>query len=131
MSDFADTPETYVAWRYLEVTKQLRPHDGELAEMLRGQEELDHLLPGTKYSFSPSLNLIIYSAELEKSPTIDDIERFAKRALELRCFTQRPLARSLGRYRCQNICLADLEARPEAYPDFGTEDEIRQHLAAV
>jgi hypothetical protein len=51
MSDPADTPETYVAWRYLEVTKQLRPRDGELAEMLRGQEELDHLLPGTGYSF--------------------------------------------------------------------------------
>jgi hypothetical protein len=74
---------------------------------------------------------MIYSAELQKSPTIDNIERFAKRALELRCFTQRSLARSLERYRYQNICLADLEARPEAYPDFGTEDEIRQHVADV
>ena len=131
MSDFADTPETYVAWRYIEVTDELRPYDGELAEMLRGKEELGLLHAGTEYSFPLLLNLIINSAELEKSPTIDNIERFAKRALELRCFTQRSLARSLERYRCQNICIADLEARPDAYPDFGTEGEIRQHVAAI
>jgi hypothetical protein len=41
------------------------------------------------------------------------------------------MARSLERYRCQNICIADLEARPEAYPDFGTVEEIRQHVAAI
>ena len=131
MSDFADTPETYVAWRYLEVTDELRPYDGERAEMLRGEEELDLLLAGTAYSFPPLSNLIINSAELEKSPTIDNIERFFKRGLELRCFTQRSLARSLERYRSQNICIADLEARPDAYPDFGTEEEIRQHVAAI
>ena len=51
--------------------------------------------------------------------------------MELRCLTQRSLARSLERYRCQNICIADLEARPDAYPDFGTEEEIRQHVAAI
>jgi len=131
MSDFADTPETYVAWRYLEVTDELRPYDGERAEMLRGEEELDLLLAGTEYSSPPLLNLIINSPELEKSPTIDNIERFFKRGLELRCFTQRSLARSLERYRCQNICIADLEARPDAYPDFGTEEDIRQHVAAI
>jgi len=114
MSDFADTPETYVAWRHLEVTKELRPYDGELAEILRGQEELGLLL-----------------ADLEESPTIDNIERFFKRDLELRCLIQRSLARSLERYRCQNICLADLEARPGAYPDFGTEEEIQQHVTTV
>jgi len=114
MSDFADTPETYVAWRYLEVTDELRPYDGERAEMSRGKEELGLLL-----------------AELEKSPTVDNIERFFKRGLELRCFTQRSLARSLERYRCQNICIADLEARPDAYPDFGTEEKIRQHVVAI
>ena len=37
----------------------------------------------------------------------------------------------MERYRCQNICIADLDARPEAYPDFGTEEEIRQHVAAI
>ena len=131
MSDFADTPETYVAWRHLEVTKELRPYDGELAEMLRGKEELGLLLAGTEYSFPPLSNLTINSAELEKSPTIDNIERFFKRDLELRCLTQRSLARSLERYRCQNICIADLEARPGAYPDFGTEEEIQQHVEAV
>jgi len=131
MSDFADTPETYVAWRHLEVTKELRPYDGELAEILRGQEELGLLLAGTEYLFLPLSNLLINSAELEKSPTIDNIERFFKRDLELRCLIQRSLARSLERYRCQNICLADLDARPGAYPDFGTEEEIQQHVAGV
>jgi len=114
MSDFADAPETYIAWRYLEVTDALRPYDGELAEMLRRKEELGLLL-----------------AELEKSPTVDNIERFFKRELELRCFTQRSLARSLEQYRSRKICVADLEARPDAYPDFGTEEEIRQHVAAI
>jgi len=131
MSDFADAPETYIAWRYLEVTDELRPYDGELAEMLRGKEELGLLLAGIYHSFPPLLNLIINSAELEKSPTIDNIERFFKRGMELRCFRQRSQARSLEQYRCQNICIADLETRPDAYPDFGTEEEIRQHVAAI
>lgn len=51
--------------------------------------------------------------------------------MELRCLTHRSLARTLERYRCQNVCIADLEARPEAYPEFGTEEEIRQHVAAI
>jgi hypothetical protein len=63
MSDFADTPETYVAWRYLEVTDQLRPYDGERAEMLRGEEELDLLLAGTEYPLSPLLNLINFTLQ--------------------------------------------------------------------
>jgi hypothetical protein len=71
------------------------------------------------------------SADLEKNPTIDNIERFFQRGLELRCLTQRSLARSLERYRCQNICIADLEARPEAYPDLGTAEEIRQHVTVI
>ena len=70
-------------------------------------------------------------ADLEKSPTINNVERFFKRGLELRCLTQRAQARTLERYRCQNVCIADLEARPEAYPDFGTEEEIRQHVASI
>jgi hypothetical protein len=41
------------------------------------------------------------------------------------------MAHSLERYRCQNICIADLEARPEAYPDLGTVEEIRRHVAAI
>lgn len=131
MSDFTVPPETYVAWRYLEVTDELRPYDGELAEMLRRKEELGLLLVGTEYSFPLLLNLTINSAELEKSPTIDNIERFFKRELELRCFTQRSLARSLEQYRCQNICIADLQTRPDAYPDLGTEEEIRQHVGAI
>jgi hypothetical protein len=68
---------------------------------------------------------LIY-VELEKSPNIDNIERFFKRGLELQCFTQRSLARSLDRYHSQNACITDLEARPEAYPCFGTEEEVRQ-----
>ena len=75
--------------------------------------------------------LALTSTDLEKNPTIDNIERFFQRGLEIRCLTHRSLARSLERYRCQNICVADLEARPEAYPEFGTSHEIQKHVAAV
>ena len=51
MSDHAATPETYAAWRHLELTDELRPWDGEEAEMLRGKEELALLLAGTEHSF--------------------------------------------------------------------------------
>jgi hypothetical protein len=51
-----------------------------------------------------------------------------KRDLELQLFTQRSLARSLERYHCQEICMTDLEARPGAYPCFGTEEEVRERL---
>jgi hypothetical protein len=50
MSDYADTPETYAAWRFLEVNDELRPYDGERADILRRNEELGLLLAGTGYS---------------------------------------------------------------------------------
>ena len=49
MSDYATTPETYAAWRYLELTDELRPHDRELTEMDRRGVELDFLLAGAEY----------------------------------------------------------------------------------
>ena len=61
-----------------------------------------------------------------KSPTVEKIELFLKRGLELQLFTQRSLARSLERYHCQRTCLGDVEARPGAYPCFGTEEEVQQ-----
>ena len=64
--------------------------------------------------------------DLEKSPTVDKMAHFFKRALELRLFTQRSLDRSLERYHYQGVCLADVQARPGAYPCFGTEEEVRQ-----
>jgi hypothetical protein len=51
MSDYADTPETYAAWRFLEVHDELRPFQGERAEMLRRKEELAFLRAGTEHSF--------------------------------------------------------------------------------
>ena len=48
MSDYATTPETYAAWRYLEDDDTLRPHDREHAEMMRGGEELALLYSGTR-----------------------------------------------------------------------------------
>jgi len=132
MSDYAVTPETYTAWRFLEVYDELRPDDGDRVEILRRNEELGLLLAGMRYiCFHHGHILTLDPVDLQKSPTIDNAERFFQRGLEFRCLTQRTLARSLERYRCQNICIADLEARPEAYPDFGTEEEIRQHVAAI
>ena len=56
MSAYAVTPETYAAWRYLEVDDQLRPYDQERTEMTRERNELGLLLAGTKHSFSPQLH---------------------------------------------------------------------------
>jgi hypothetical protein len=53
MSDYAVTPETYAAWRFLELNDELRPYDGERVEILRGNEELDLLLAGTEYLCPP------------------------------------------------------------------------------
>jgi len=111
MSAYAVTPETYAAWRYMELNDEHRPFDQEHAEIVRGDEELDLLL-----------------ADLEKSPTVDKMAHFFKRALELRLFAQRSLDRSLERYRCQGVCLADVQARPGAYPSFGTEEEVQQRV---
>lgn len=51
MSAYAATPESYAAWRYLELDDELRPSDQEHAEIMRGGEELDLLLAGTGYLF--------------------------------------------------------------------------------
>jgi hypothetical protein len=53
MSDHATTPETYAAWRFLELYDELRPYDGERVEILSGNEELALLLAGTEHSFPP------------------------------------------------------------------------------
>jgi len=113
MSHHAITPETYVAWRHLEVNEGLRTYDRDMEAVLKGNKELELLFN-----------------KLEESPTVENIENFFKHELELRCFTQRSLARDLERHRCQNICLVDLEARPEAYPEYGTEEDIRQRVEA-
>jgi len=111
MSHHAVTPETYDAWRHLEINKELRTYERDGAAMLRGEAELE----------------LLY-ADLEKSPTVENIEIYFKLGLELQCFAQRSLARTLERNHCWNICLADLEARPGAYPDFGTEEEVRRYV---
>jgi hypothetical protein len=53
MSEYAATPETHAAWRYLELNDELRPYDGERAEMMKGKEELGFLLAGTEISLPP------------------------------------------------------------------------------
>jgi hypothetical protein len=50
MSDYATTPETYTAWRFLELNDELRPYDGERANVLRRNEELGLLFAGTECS---------------------------------------------------------------------------------
>jgi hypothetical protein len=71
------------------------------------------------------------TADLEASPTVSKLEQYLKQLFELQCFTQTSLARKLERYHCEDVCLADLEARPEAYPCFGTEEEIRRHVEGL
>jgi len=129
MSRYAVTPETYDAWRHLEVNKELRTYERDDAAILRGEAELELLYAGTKSSFSiTTISPSLTSEDLEKSPTAEKIENYFKLGLELQCFAQRHLTRTLERYHCRNICLADLEARPGAYPDFGTEEEVRRYV---
>lgn len=71
------------------------------------------------------------TADLEASPTVAKLEQYLKQLFELQRFTQTSLVRKLERFHCEDICIADLEARPEAYPCFGTEEEIRQHLEGL
>jgi len=111
MSRHAVTPETYDAWRHLEINKELRTYERDYAAVSRGEAELE----------------LLY-ADLEKSPTAENIENYFKLGLELQCFAQRSRARTVERYHCWNICLGDLEARPGAYPDFGTEEEVRRYV---
>jgi len=113
MSRHTVNPETYVAWRHLEVNAELRTYERDAEAVSRGNEELELLFN-----------------KLEESPTVENIENFFKHELELRCLTQRSLARGLERHRCQNICLVDIEARPEAYPEYGTEEDIQQWVEA-
>jgi hypothetical protein len=37
----------------------------------------------------------------------------------------------LEQYRHEDVCLAHLEARPGAYPCFGTEEEIQRHVEGL
>jgi len=127
MSRYAVTPETYDAWRHLEVNKELRTYERDRAAVSRGKTELESLLAGTKISFPVTAVFLLTTADLKKSPTVEKVENFFKHALEFKCFTQRSLARSVERYHCRKICIADLQARPGEYPDFGTEEEVRQY----
>ncbi|KAH9953978.1 hypothetical protein BC827DRAFT_1245328 [Russula dissimulans] len=131
MSHHAITPETYVAWRHLEVNEELRTYERDMEAVLKGNEELELLFNSTKANLPVTTTFLFFTlAELEESPTIENIENFFKHELELRCFTQRSLARDLEQYRCQNICLVDLEARPEAYPEHGTKEDIQRRVEA-
>ena len=65
--------------------------------------------------------------DLEGSPSVAKLEQYLKQLFELQCFTQRSLVRKLERYHCEDVCLADLEARPGAYQCFGSAEEVRRH----
>ncbi|KAH9956968.1 hypothetical protein BC827DRAFT_1227936 [Russula dissimulans] len=131
MSHHAVTPETYAAWRYLEIGDELRTNERDEEELLKGDEELELLFNSTKANLSVTTTFLFFtSAELEESLTVENIENFYKHDLELQCFRQRSFARNLEQHRCENICLADLEARPEAYPEYGTKEDIQQLVEA-
>ncbi|KAI0299601.1 hypothetical protein BC826DRAFT_995467 [Russula brevipes] len=109
MSAYATTPETYAAWRFVELYDEHHSEEREQAMMARASEEVDLLF-----------------ADVEKSQTLENVLQFLKRSYELRCFRQKCQARVLERYRCEQVCNADLEVRPGAYPCFGAEEEVRR-----
>jgi hypothetical protein len=71
------------------------------------------------------------TADLEASPTVAKLELYLKRLFEFQCFTQRSLARKLGRYQYEDGCLVDLEERPGAFLCFGTEEEIQRPMEGL
>jgi hypothetical protein len=48
MSAYANTPETYAAWRTLEANRGISIHEQFSAEYTKGREELTLLMAGTK-----------------------------------------------------------------------------------
>jgi len=109
MSAYATTPETYAAWRFVELYDEHHSEEREQAMMARASEEVDLLF-----------------ADIEKSQTLENVLQFLKQSYELRCFRQKCQSRILERYRCEQVCNADLEVRPGAYPCFGAEEEVRR-----
>jgi hypothetical protein len=62
---------------------------------------------------------------------MEKLEDFLRRVLEFDIFIQESLARSMKLYHSLNICLADLEARPEAYPIFGSGEERQRRMEGI
>ena len=56
MSAYAITPETYAAWRFLELDDELRPFEREVAEMKKEKEELALLYSSKNHPFPWRLN---------------------------------------------------------------------------
>jgi N12 class adenine-specific DNA methylase len=62
---------------------------------------------------------------------MEKLEDFLRRGLEFDIFIQESLARSMKLHHSLNICHADLEARPEAYPIFGNDEERQRRMEAI
>ncbi|KAH9029027.1 hypothetical protein EDB84DRAFT_1562936 [Lactarius hengduanensis] len=96
MSNLARTPESYAAWQRIKRNQELFPHEQPWVALEKGSEELDLL-----------------AADLKESPTLDKLEAFFKRGLELSKMTEESLARSSQSARDQDLCKADLRAAEE------------------
>ncbi|KAI0248328.1 hypothetical protein BJV78DRAFT_1284929 [Lactifluus subvellereus] len=105
MSDYVVTSETYAAWRHIDSKSGSNPHERDWAEFARMHEEL-----GLQF------------AELDQSPSVEKLENFFKLVLELERSVHESLARTMELYHSLNICVADIEARPEAFQGLGSEE---------
>ena len=54
-------------------------------------------------------------AELKESPSPDAFDRFCALSMELAELAEQSLLRSLERQRCQDVCIADLQAGIQNY----------------
>jgi hypothetical protein len=65
-------------------------------------------------------------ADIDENPTADKLGNFFKLVLEFELSIHESLAHTMELYHSLNICVADLEARPEAFPGFGSEEANRR-----
>jgi hypothetical protein len=70
--------------------------------------------------------LLLSHPDFEQSPSVEKLENFIKRALETEVLAQESLARTMELHHSLNICVADLEARPEAYPHPTNKEDQRR-----
>ncbi|KAH8989545.1 hypothetical protein EDB92DRAFT_1817065 [Lactarius akahatsu] len=96
MSNLARTPESYAAWQRIKRSQALPHHEQPWVMLEKTSMELDLL-----------------GADMEESPTLEKIENFLKRGLELSEMTEQSLAQSFQSARDQELCKADIRAAKE------------------
>ncbi|KAH9971011.1 hypothetical protein BGW80DRAFT_1253621 [Lactifluus volemus] len=117
MSSYAaNTPEAYALGEFWRPTEELAFMNSS-RQNIRRARELTLLMAGTRCrGLGDHLLLLSELARHRKVPERGYALDFLQAGVELEIFEQESLARTLELYHSANICVADVEARPEVYP---------------